>query len=86
MEKSNEQAETRPCTIHGVSGSAYGNESKATYLKALDLHYKLSKEQMHLVWKAMDGYGDYRAREAAYEMRLKLESKLGEDAVSELLS
>jgi hypothetical protein len=72
--------------IGAVSGSAYGNESKATYLKALDLHYKLSREQMDLVWKAMDGYGDYRAREAVYEMRLKLEIKLGEDAVSELLS
>jgi hypothetical protein len=61
------EAERLLLDLFAVSGSAYGNESKATYLKALDLHYKLSKEQMNLVWKAMDGYGDYRAREAAYD-------------------
>lgn len=39
-------------------------ESKMGYIKALGLDHKLDKEQLHLVWKAMDGYGDYREREA----------------------
>lgn len=66
-------------------------ESKLSYLKALDLQYKLNKEQFNLVWKAMDGYGEYREREAKFKNlhmpfvsgsfiveRMKLASKIRE--------
>ena len=31
-----------------------------SFIRSLDLHYKLNNEQFDLVWKAMDGYGEYR--------------------------
>jgi hypothetical protein len=48
-------------------------ESKLSYIKDLDLQYKLNKEHFDLVWKAMDGYGDYRERSKKEEMIKKVE-------------
>jgi len=53
-------------------------ESKMSYLKALDLHHKLNKEQFDLVWKAMDGYGDYREREALVKNNVDLDAVVGQ--------